>query len=162
MGVNNHSCYYNRCWLPEDNSKYLWQIVFIVLSTFILLKDITNFSFIPIFLFVFPIMIDILTTELKSKVCTCIRWLFGVANVILLVCCVLGFFDIIIDAGDCFSLAPAFMLYNGITVKKVHIAKMLIADILVPFVFFISAPSRKTLYMLEKTQKLKCKPNERR
>lgn len=152
MSNCSYSCPYGRCWLPENNSKYWWQVFFLVISIFILLKNTTDFSFTTIFLFVFPIMVDIITTELKSKVCNVIRWFFGLANGILLICCILGFTGVIIDKGDCFALVSTFMIFKDMFVPKGTMAIALAVDTLVPFIFLIGTPSQKKLRTLEVVQ----------
>lgn len=152
MGIENRFCYYDRCWLPKDNSKYLWQVGLLAISFIFLLQNITKFSFISIFLFILPVIVDIMTTELKSKAWTVIRCIFGVANGIIVIFCFLGFGNVIIDKGNCFALVSTYMFFSGLTVKKIDIAKVLAVDILVPFIFLISAPSRKTLHSLKIVQ----------
>lgn len=149
MNYYNLDCHYGRCWLPKDNSKYGWQMVFLVFSLFVLWKDVESFPFFPIFLFSAPVMIDILTTELNSKVCTVIRKLFGIGNAIVIVFCFFGFGDIILDNGDYFAFASTSMLLGQVSIRKTYIGIALALDILVPLVFFIGAPSQKTLHMLE-------------
>lgn len=143
------SCHYGRCWLPKNNYKYLWQVCLLAVSVAVLMKEAGSFSFFSIFLFVSPIMVDILTIELEGTTCTVFRWIFGVVNVVLLVFCVLGFADVIVDNGSYFAFVSTFMVLKGFSVKKAHMGIVLVLDILVPFVFLLGAPSQKKLNMLD-------------
>lgn len=154
MNNYRYACHYNRCWLPRDNSKYLWQVFFLAVSVILLFKKMEDFSFFPIFLFISPVMVDIITTELKSKVCTFIRWLFGIGNAVIFILCILGFAGIIVDEGNCFALVSTFIFFKKISVEKTFVGIALTLEILVPIVFFIGAPSQKTLHMLEVDSKI--------
>lgn len=155
MGNYNASCHYGQCQLSKDNRKYVCQVIFFIISIGILLKNRNDFSFLSIFLFVAPIMVDILTTDLKkSKTCTAIRWIFGFLNAVLLIGCFFGFANVIIDSGDYFTLLSTFMFFGGISIKKEGVALALAIDILVPVVFFFGVPSQATLRMLEDTERI--------
>lgn len=125
-----------------------------MISVAVLFNEIENFSFFPIFLFISPIIVDILTTELKSLTCTVFRWIFGIINAGLFVGCILGFAGVIIDTGDCFMLSRTFMFQNDILLKKTYVGIALVIDILVPFVFLIGAPTQKQKHTLQVVHKM--------
>lgn len=157
------TCHYGKCWLPQNNKKYWWQAGFLLLSLLVLLSVKSNFTFTNICLFIVPVMIDLVTTELKSKTWNLIRWLFRVLNGVLLIFCILGFMGVIVENKEYFALKDSFLFLENLPVKSVEkgfIGKFLWVDLIVPLVFCVGAPCQDGLHILEIDERIATQKKE--
>ncbi len=149
MGTYKGECYYGRCWLPKNNKKYFWQAIIIAFSVIMLFVSDESFTFFPLFLVTSPVMLDIINTDLRSKICNVVRVLFGILNGFLLFFSFLGFANVFVDTGSSFALNQTFMFWPGLAIQKQYIGFAALLNIAVPLIFSISAPCQAALHTME-------------
>jgi len=136
-------CFYSECFLPKNNHKYLAQMVYLLVAYGILITSKRQFTFVTITMYIMPIMIDLFYCQVAYNIAKKFVILFTIYNVVLCIFCVCGFTKVIADEGDYFSIAT--MYYSGALVSKIHFSFLLLLDLLVPFVFWITCPNKKQL-----------------
>ena len=60
-------CPYEVCKLPQNNKHYLWQIAYMLIGLSVLFFRAEDFTFFQTFLFLAPVVLDLLNTSLKKK-----------------------------------------------------------------------------------------------
>lgn len=94
-------------------------------------------------------MLDIINTDLRSKICNVVRVLFGILNGFLLFFSFLGFANVFVDTGSSFALNQTFMFWPGLAIQKQYIGFAALLNIAVPLIFSISAPCQAALHTME-------------
>ncbi len=150
--MENNICEYSHCWLPKDNKRYGWQLAYLIVSLCILLADKKNFTFFPIFLFIAPVFLDLMSSELKTATIEAIRKIFGLYNSVLLITCILGAAGFVQADEATFFIVSTSLIFPGKAVSKEIIGYILLPDLIVPIIFWIGAPCQKAKMVLKTCQ----------
>lgn len=141
----NRKCPFNECFLPDNNKKYLVQIVYLVISTGLLAIDVTRFTFLSILMYTFPVVIDLVSTDADLKAYSIIKWLFVCVNALYVAFCVLGMGGYFIDSGDVITIVETAIIFPAKIIKKNYLFYGLIPDVVVPVMMFFACPTKKSL-----------------
>lgn len=147
-------CLYGRCLLPKNNHRYLWQLAYIVIGLCVLLLSTESFNFFQLFLFIAPVLVDLLNTDLSTPTLRKVRIIFSILNAVILVCCFLGWSGIILDKGDYFSVAESFMFFAKMSIKKQYVGAIIAVNTIVPIIFWIGAPCQNAQRILKQKQQI--------
>lgn len=140
--AKKHECLHEGCKLPRNNYRFLWQWAYIILGLSILLLKNEAFTFFQVFLFVFPIFIDIAYNDLDSKILDAVRLFFGILNVLVMSICVFGMAGIMIDNGSVFVMDLA-VIGVCIEVHKSTVAFLMAPNLIVPLIYFCTSPCQR-------------------
>ena len=131
-------CAYNECMLPNDNSKYAIQFFYLFVSIFFLFKSASSFTFFAILMYSAPILLDLAYSGMNNVFFKVVKCIF------LIVFCFLGLFGFAIDNGDSFQIASSSLILPNYYIKKVKLAKPLLAELIVPISMFFGSPNKKS------------------
>lgn len=138
-------CVYEKCGLPKNNNKYAWQVAYLFVSLAYLLKDSRQFNFFSLFLFVMPVLMDLLFGPFEGRFLRAVRKIAITINMVLILVCILGLFSIIVDSGESFEIVSTAMIFANFSIKKSAMIGPLVADLVVPFMYFKGAPNQQTM-----------------
>lgn len=141
-------CAYSSCMLPNHNYQYLFQIFYLTVCAFVLMRDDTQLTFFAMSMYVVPILNDLISTKLKWKFLNCVRKLLIVITGILFVGCFLGLANVIIITEEGFEVLN-ISIFQG-TIPRNWVCISLFAEILVPIVLWAGSPTNKTQAIAEK------------
>ena len=144
-GIKYEKCLYGTCMLPEHNYYYIAQIVYLLFCSVMLFINFQQVTFLPIFMFVTPLLMDILFTKLKSKWFIVGQAIFAAIIIILLIFCLAGGLGHAIeDKGDLFEFSSVVFANNKLEIHKRLIVYILAGQISVPVYLMIGNPTKKT------------------
>lgn len=136
-------CPYTTCVLPKNNNSYGWQLAFLTFGVLAFGLKGNDFSFLNIFLFLFPVLLDLIGTDFPGKVLKGIKCIYIVINSISVFVCFLGIAGIVQENGLIINIDS---LYWGVIdvsyVKKVLLC-ITLANIVVPIILWIGRPCIK-------------------
>lgn len=127
--------------LPETNTKFILQAVFLAFSLIFLLSDAKSFTFFAILMFAAPILIDLCCCCTNSKLGRVLRVIYLVLNAAIVFMCVLGLCGALIDSGDAFSTLATSMILPGRSFSKKHLILPLLLEVGVPITLHVCSPS---------------------
>lgn len=139
----NRKCPYIKCYLPDDNKKYIVQFGYLALSIVFLIKDSAEFTFFSILMFTAPILIDLISTDLKGKIFNSIKNLYILVNGGFVVFCIAGLGGFFIDDVNNFSIIKSAMILPGASFDKKYLLIPMVFDLLIPITMFYACPSKK-------------------
>ena len=145
-------CVYEECMLPSNNTYYLWQIGYMLIGLGVLFFRIENFTFFQTLLFLFPVILDIWNTNITAGWLKFVRVCFGVLDVALLICCLLGMSGVLQDTGKSFVVSQDYMYFSGQGIEKTTVGIIIAFNLIVPVMFYIGAPCQKAMKMLNKVK----------
>lgn len=140
-------CPYEVCKLPQNNRHYLWQIGYMLIGLGVLFFKAEDFTFFQTFLFLAPVVLDLLNTSLKIKVLNGVRIVFGILDAALLLSCLLGMFGVFEDTGTGFAVSESFLYFSGVEIKKTIVGIVIALNLAVPILFYIGSPCQQTMKM---------------
>lgn len=135
-------CSYSECKLPVNNHRYLWQLAYILLGLIVLYWRESDFTFFQVFLFVFPILIDVSYSTLSSKIMNIVRGIFFLLNLLVLSICILGFMDIMSDTGNAFFIELEVFNFQ-FALKKAILGCIMFPNIIIPVLYYGASPCQK-------------------
>ena len=127
--------------LPETNTRFILQAVFLAFSLIFLLRDAKSFTFFAVLMFAAPILIDLCCFHTSSKLGRALRALYIVLNAAIVFMCALGLCGALIDSGDEFSTLATSMILPGLSFSKKHLVLPLLFEVGVPVTLHICSPS---------------------
>lgn len=136
-------CVYNSCQLPDNNYRFLFQIVYILVGAFVLLSSPDNFTFFQTILFIAPVFADIVCSGPTNKVALTFRWILGSIDVFIILICILGLADIISQDSDSYFIVESMVLLGGLKISQVFIAILLVANLSIPIAYYFYSPCKK-------------------
>ncbi len=136
-------CSYDSCQLPDNNNRFILQGVYILVGIFVLLSAPENFTYFQTVLFISPILIDIVCSGPTNTLARLVRWGVGIADTFIMIVCFLGLGEIIVQDSMNYWLVESMLLFGGIRISKSCIAVLLIANLLVPAVYYHYSPCKK-------------------
>lgn len=142
-GKKGHKCPYAECYLPDNNRKYWVQLVYLLVSILLLVKNPKECTFFSLLMFTAPILIDLASTELRGKLFKAIQIVFLVINVALIAFCAAGLGGLFLDNRKNFYIRSTAMLLPGQIIDKRFFLIPMFLDLLVPAVMFYACPSKK-------------------
>lgn len=138
-------CPYADCPVPENNNRFLLQIVYILIGIFVLLSKPENFTYFQTILFLAPILIDIVCSGPDNFIAYCVRWIIGVADVFIIFICILGLGGIVEETDSAYYLVHSMLLLGGISITKNFIGVLLIANLAIPVAYYFYTPCKATM-----------------
>lgn len=148
-------CFYEECKLPQNNKHYLWQIVYMLIGLGVLFFRAADFTFFQTFLFLAPVVLDLLNTSLTAKVLNGVRIVFGILDAALLLSCFFGMFGVLQDTGTSFVVSQSFLYFSGVEIKKTIVGIVIALNLTVPILFYIGSPCQQTMRALSKVKSTK-------
>ena len=148
-------CAYEECMLPQNNKHFLWQICYMFIGLCVLFFRAEDFTFFQTFLFIAPIVLDILNTNFYSNILNWIRRGFGILDAALLIGCLLGMFGILEDTGSGFAVSQSFLYFSGGEIKKTTVGIIIAFNLIIPIIFYIGSPCQEATRMLSKLKTIK-------
>ena len=142
-------CPYDQCYLPNNNSKYFAQGIYLIISTMYLFKSQEEFTFFAILLYTVPIFLDILTVEFRARFYKVIARIYVVLNVALVIFCVLGMSGLFVDGGESFLVVDTAMFLSEAAISKRMLIWPMAANIFIPFLMYNGCPCKQTKWILE-------------
>lgn len=142
MARGARKCSYDTCQLPDNNNRYWWQFVYLILGVICLIAKEDEFTFFPLFTFVAPVLIDLLGSEVNHGLASKIRLFFIVINVILVLMCLVGWYGLIQDTGSFFVISEEAMVFAGLKMKKQVFLPAIVANIFVPVLYSQVSPCK--------------------
>ena len=139
---NRIKCTYNECQLPKDNRKYIIQGLFLLISAIFLFKDSYELTFFSMLMSSVPIVLDLVYTGVQGKVANAFRIFYLVLNAILIVCCIVGQFGMLVDNGTSIAINDTAMFFAGLSFNKKHLVVPLLVDLGVPVVMYVGGPTQ--------------------
>lgn len=152
-GKRGPKCPYAECYLPDNNRKYWVQLVYLLVSILLLVKNPKECTFFSLLMFTAPILIDLSSTELRGKLYRVIQIVFLILNILLIVFCVAGLGGVILDNSKNFLVCSTAMFFSGQRIDKRFFLIPMFLDLLVPVVMFYACPSKKARGIIVTGQK---------
>lgn len=146
---SKQNCPYEECYLPDNNVKYIIQFVYLIASGLFLIKKSEEFTFFSVFLFIAPILLDLVYTRFRGKLYTTINWFYIIINASIALFCFAGMFGFFVDGGEFFAVSGEAMVCAGKMFKKKCLLIPMTIDLLVPVMMHRACPSKKTKEMVE-------------
>jgi len=146
---NTIRCAYNECMLPDNNSKYLIQLFFLVISICFLFKSSSDFTFFAILMYTAPILLDLIYAGMQGSVFGLIKNIFIVFNAVIIAFCFLGLFGVVIDLGDKFQVIETALVLSAYSVEKKKFVYPMLFELLVPISMYIGSPNRNAKKAVE-------------
>lgn len=137
-------CLHGECQLPDNNYRFIWQGVYVVVGVLVLLSDPSNFTYFQTMLFIVPVLIDIVCSGPKNKFARVVRWGMGTMDILVMVVCFLGLGGIIVQDAEGYILVDSMLLFGGVRIEKTAIAVVLVLNILIPAAYYTWSPCKKT------------------
>lgn len=148
-------CPYDECKLPQNNNHYFWQIAYMMIGLCVLFFKIEDFTFFQTFLFLAPVVLDLLNTSLKTNTLNKVRVVFAILDAALLLCCLLGMFGILQDTGESFAISQSFIYFPGSEIKKTIVGVIIVLNLTVPIIFYIGTYNQQTMKLLNGVKSIK-------
>lgn len=145
----DRKCPFDECYLPDNNSKYTIQLLYLMVSGLFLIKDSKEFTFFSILMFVAPILLDLVYTTLKGKAYNVISKIYIGFNSLIVVFCVVGMYGVFVDKGSTFAVSDTVMIYPGLSFDKKFLLIPMAVDLFIPIMMHRACPSKKTKQMVE-------------
>lgn len=137
-------CTYDACQLPDNNNRFILQGLYILIGIFVLLSNPESFTYFQTMLFVFPILIDIICSGPINRFARGVRWVIGIADTFIVIVCFLGLGGIIIQDTESYLFVESMLIFGGIAIGKIHIAVLLIANLIIPFAYYSYSPCKRS------------------
>lgn len=147
------NCIYEECALPDNNNVYLLQLIYAVITAFILGADRNNFTLTSILLYIAPFLIDLTQNKLNNKLFKFIKNVLTFNNILLIIFVVCGMF-MIEESENCFIIFNTAIFFGGYVINKQYIFAMCLANIIVPGLLYVAAPCQKTIKRFEETESI--------
>lgn len=141
----NRKCPFNECLLPDNNKKYVIQFIYLIVSAALLATDVSQFTFFSILMFTVPIVIDLASTDSKSKVYTVIRWLFLALNLLYVAFCIAGMGGFFVDKRESFEVVNTALIFPQKVIPKITLFYVLASDLVIPVMMLFACPTKKIL-----------------
>ena len=100
------------------------------------------FTFFQIFLFVFPVLIDISYSALDSKTMDLVRKLFLLLNIFIMAVCVLGLTNIMTDTGNSFCMNLEVIGFK-FEITKRRLSLVMLLNVIIPILYYACSPCRR-------------------
>lgn len=136
-------CAYDTCPLPDNNSRFICQGVYIIVGVLVLLSNPQNFTYFQTMLFIVPVMIDIVCSGPNNRIALAVRWVIGIMDTVVLVICLLGLGGVIGQDSESYFFVESMLLFGGFKVSKNYIAGCLILNILIPTAYYNWSPCKE-------------------
>lgn len=146
---NTIRCAYNECMLPDNNSKFLIQLFYLVISICFLFKSSSDFTFFAILMYTAPILLDLIYAGMHGIVFRVIKGVFITFNAVIIAFCFLGLFGVVVDLGDKFQVIETALLLSAYSIEKKKLVYPLLFELLVPISMFIGSPNRNAKKAVE-------------
>ncbi len=143
-GRNSKKCPYVKCYLPDNNNKYLLQLIYLSISFLLLLKDENKFTFFSILMYTAPILIDLITCDIPGTKARWFRIVFIVINSIVCFISVLGLAEVLEDNGAQFCICQTYMVLPGLSFPKKCILFPMASSLGIPLMMFVSNPTQRS------------------
>lgn len=153
MSKGGRKCPYKECYLPDNNNKYWVQLVYLIISVAILIKNEKEFTFFSLLMFTAPILMDLTSTRFEGKLYNAIGNGYIILNTVIAVFCLLGMFGLFVDNGSTFSVDESAMVFAGAQMEKKTLLWPMVLDLLIPTVMYNACPSKRAKKILEKQQR---------
>lgn len=155
MARKNNKCYFEECILPSNNNRYFLQLFFLILGLVYLLKDSREFTFVTIFMYTTPILIDLISVKLNSRFFNHIKAIFVIFNSIIILFCISGLFGVIEDKENYFSIVSTAVAFAEIKIEKKILLISMVVELSIPIILYFGSPTRRTNEILEIAKKRK-------
>ena len=149
MSVKERKCPYNECYLPNNNIKYIIQLVYLAASALFLIKDCKEFTFFSVLMFIAPIILDLAYTTFKGKLYTTISYFFLFINSCIALFCFAGMFGFFVDNEVAFAINNNSMLWPGTIIDKKLLLIPMFVNLMIPMMMHKACPTKKTKAMVE-------------
>lgn len=146
-------CTYDVCQLPDNNTRFLFQAIYIVVGIAVLLSKPENFTFFQTILFVIPVLIDIVCSGPSNIPALLVRWVIGIADILIIILCILGLGGIIAQDIDNYFFINSMRLFGGLKISKNIIAGLLVANLVIPFAYYNYSPCKKSMAIKKALEK---------
>ena len=137
-------CAYNYCMLPKNNNRYWAQLVFYIIAFCFIALDAHAFTFLSLFIYVIPIVLDLLFAEIKNGFLTKLKYFFLVANIILALICIVGQFGFFVDEGTNIKVVETSMILANTQIPKNLLLFLLLVDLVIPVIMVFGTPNQKS------------------
>lgn len=143
-------CPYAVCQLPDNNKRYIFQFIYILVGILVLLSEPENFTYFQMLLFISPILMDVVCSGPKNPLAYFIRWAVGIVDAIIILICFLGLGGVIVQDTTSYSLIETMLLFGGIKFKKSVIATLLIVNLIIPVIYYTYSPCKAAIEIKNK------------
>ena len=141
--------------LPENNNKYILQIVCLFFSVMCLMKDFRQFTMVSVLLYLFPIILDLWTVELEPTWLDYLRIVCAIFDSVICVIFVGGVFTgLLIDSGTSFTVIDTSMILAEYPVSKKFLLWVALGNLTIPIMFLTGTPNRGTMETVMKVREL--------
>ena len=135
-------CSYKECQLPDNNKKFIVQLIYLGLSIFVLNKSAHEFTFYSVIMFTAPILLDLWSSQFNGRLYEFIRILFLILNGFVAMLCAAGMFGLLADCGDTFVVVPSAIVGAEYVIYKRHLIYLMLADLLIPIIMAVACPTK--------------------
>lgn len=142
--VDLAKCSYDVCQLPDNNSRFIAQGVYVVIGIFVLLSNSQSFTYFQTILFIAPVLIDIVCSGPNNKVAWIVRLVIGTVDTIIMIICFLGLGGIVLQDSNNYFIVKSMILFGGVEIPKVIIAVFLVINLLIPVAYFTCSPCKQS------------------
>lgn len=136
-------CPYEQCYLPENNNRFLVQLIYLIVSLCVLIQAPEQFNFFSLFLYLVPILMDLICSPVTGKILRSVRRLFIGCDAVLLTFVLLGMLQIIEDTGPDFCVVGSALVFSGLTVSKRSLCWVLMFNLMIPVMYWVGSPSKR-------------------
>ena len=135
-------CAYSDCQLPKNNNKYFAQLILLIIVLLFMIKDVQYFTLVSVFLFVAPVTLDLICTDLQPKWLNTVRIIFIIYNLVICLLSFSGIFGLITEQKTYFLVVETSMMWPEYIVNKDIVLYLLFIDLIIPWMFWKGAPNQ--------------------
>lgn len=135
-------CQFDQCYLPDNNKRFCFQLAYLFIGLGVLVKNPSEFTFFSLLLYTAPILLDLISTDLKGKLFKGLRIGYIVFNGIIVTFCLLGVFGFLTDENTVFKVVATSLVFPGLSIEKTKLAYPMMIDILIPVVLYVACPNK--------------------
>lgn len=137
-------CAYEKCMLPKKElGKCVLQCCYLFMASLQMQMDVNNYTILPAWLFLFPILLDFCFANITSKLWRVLRVVGIVVAGVLFAVSVLWYMNYFVydDKSMCFMVNVASDVFSGFYIPKKVLSYCFVAMSFYPIVLYVGAPN---------------------
>lgn len=144
--MDSRKCPYSYCPIPENNTIYLWESIYMLIASIALINFPSTMTAFSIILLLFPSVLELLFAKPKQVLFIVVVWLFRAVDGYVILLCILKLASLIEYKGTQFFVPTTAIFLPGKCLLSTKIlAGFLIANLVPPLAYYFGNPCQRTL-----------------
>ena len=142
-------CDYRECTIPENNQCYIWQFLFLLFSVTVFWLGKVDINFFNIALFLVPIILDLIYTNVSNTKLSNFMKALLIIDCFVMFAALLNLCGMLYEENGEFYVNIAFVGKQQLHNIKLIILTIATSNLIVPIIFGVGRPTKKTLKSLD-------------